>query len=63
MLSSKAEFMYRDQGKDPMDHNLRLTVTTLDELISRGDLTAWSAWAEGGEVDYVHQPGMVGDVT
>jgi len=62
MLSSKAEFMYRDQGKDPMDHNLRLTVTTLDELISKGDLTAWSAWAEGDEVDYVHQPGMAGDV-
>jgi hypothetical protein len=60
MLSAKAEFMYRDQGRDPMDHNLRLAVTSLDELSRRGDLAAWGSWAEGDTVDFVHQPGLAG---
>ena len=60
MLSAKAEFMYRDQGRDPMDHNLRLAVASLDELSRRGDLAAWGSWAEGDTVDFVHQPGLAG---
>jgi len=60
MLSAKAEFMYRDQGRDPMDHNLRLAVASLDELSRRGDLAAWGSWAEGDAVDFVHQPGLGG---
>jgi capsule polysaccharide export protein KpsC/LpsZ len=53
MLSAKAEFMYRHQGRDPMDHNLRLAVASLDELNSRGDLAGWADWAEAGGVDYI----------
>jgi len=60
MLSANAEFMYRDQGRDPMDHNLRLAVASLDELSRRGDLAAWGSWAEGDTVDFVHQPGLAG---
>lgn len=58
MLSAKAEFMYRDQGRDPLDHNLTLAVASLDELSRRGDLAAWGNWAEGDTVDFVHQPGL-----
>ncbi|NKD56038.1 MULTISPECIES: hypothetical protein [unclassified Haematospirillum] len=61
MLSAKAEFMYRDQGRDPMDHNLRLVVDSIDELLHRGDLAAWGRWAEGDAVDFVcHQPELAG---
>ena len=60
MLSAKAEFMYQDQGRDPMDHNLRLAVASLDELSRRGDLAAWRNWAEGDTVDFVQQPGLKG---
>jgi len=62
MLSAKADFIYRDQGRDPIDHNLRLSVASLDELSRRGDLAAWGSWAEGDMVDFVHQPSQVGAV-
>lgn len=60
MLSAKACFSYQDHGSAPLDHNLRLTVASLDELSRRGDLAAWGSWAEGDKVDFVHQPGLTG---
>jgi len=59
MLSAKAEFMYRERGREPMDHNLHLTVTSLNELDRQSDLTAWAAWATGDAVDFVHQSELV----
>lgn len=58
MQSAKASFSYQDQGSAPLDHNLKLAVTSLDELGRLGDLAAWGDWAEGHAVDFIHQPGL-----
>ena len=60
MLSARAAFRYLDQGRDSLDHNLALTISTFEELEDHGDLTAWANWAESEAVDYVHLPGLVG---
>lgn len=61
MLSARAEFRYLDQGRAPLDHNLILTVDSLEELERRGDLAAWAEWAQGDSVDYLRLGGLVGD--
>ena len=58
MLSAIATFNYLDRGRAPLDHNLRLVVTSLDELNERGDLHALGTWAEGDAVDFVHRTGQ-----
>ena len=57
MLSAIATFNYSDRGSAPLDHNLRLVVTSFNELNERGDLHALSIWAEGDAVDFVHRTG------
>lgn len=58
MLSAKASFSYQDQGSAPLDHNLALTIGSLQELEYRGDLGLWAEWAQGEAVDYVHWAGL-----
>ncbi len=60
MRSAKAEFTYLDQGSAPLDHNLALTVGSLQELEANGDLSAWAEWAQGEAVDYIHWVGLEG---
>ncbi|MCG9095350.1 capsular polysaccharide export protein, LipB/KpsS family [Laribacter hongkongensis] len=58
MLSARASFSYQDQGNAPLDHNLALTIGSLQELEYRGDLGLWAEWAQGEAVDYVHWAGL-----
>jgi hypothetical protein len=52
--SFKTSFNYQKQGHHPLDHNLQLTVKSLEELEKAGDLTRWAKWAEEGKtVDYL----------
>lgn len=60
MLSAQAEFRYQNQGRAPLDHNLQLTVGSVEQLEHRGDLVAWANWAEGDAVDFLHQPEVTG---
>jgi len=60
MLSAKAVFSYLKEGSAPLDHNLVLTVSSLQDLEHRGDLAVWADWAQGKVVDYIHQAGLAG---
>jgi hypothetical protein len=53
MKSAKSHFAYRAQGHHPLDHNLGLMVASIQDIDCNSDLTAWSEWAEGSDVDYV----------
>lgn len=56
MRSLKSYFNYRPQGSDPLDHNLRIAVRSVEEIQVNGDLARWSAWAGDFEqVDYLHE--------
>jgi hypothetical protein len=54
MKSARAKFGYRARGQHPLDHNLALTVSTLDALQANGDLIRCGEWLEGRDVDYVN---------
>jgi hypothetical protein len=61
MLSAKAEFRYLEKGNAPLDHNLVLTVNSLQELEHHSDLRTWAEWAQGDAVDYIHQAELAGN--
>lgn len=54
MKSARAKFGYRSSGQHPLDHNLTLTVDTLEALRANGDLAGCGEWLEGGDIDYVN---------
>lgn len=52
--SFKTEFMESSSGMHPLDHNLSLTVNSLDELRNNDDLGKWARWAEDQKsIDYL----------
>lgn len=53
MKSARSVFKYRVAGSEPLDHNLLMTATTLDQIIVNGDLHGFAVWAEGDEPDYI----------
>lgn len=57
MISAKSCFSYNAQGRSPFDHNLRLTVSSIQDIERNGDLPAWSQWAQGTEVDFLSSYG------
>jgi hypothetical protein len=61
MLGAKAEFRYAEEGSTPLDHNLALIASSLQQLDSLGDLTGWAEWAQSDAVDYIHQAGLARD--
>lgn len=61
MLSAKAEFNYLEQGRGPLDHNLTITVRSLQELEHCGDLKAWAIWAQSKAVDYIHRDALASE--
>lgn len=52
MQSARAEFAY---GKTQylLDHNLHLTVHSIEDIDAYGDLEAFADWAEGDRTDYL----------
>ncbi len=59
MLSARARFVYLERGRSPLDHNLELTVTTLNQLDSNSDLTAWGDWAAESDIDFLQPEGLI----
>lgn len=57
MLSARSRFIYLEQGRSPLDHNLELTVKTLDHLALNFDLTVWGDWAAGADIDFIQPEG------
>jgi capsule polysaccharide export protein KpsC/LpsZ len=59
MRSARARFAYLEEGRSPLDHNLELTVETLDHLALNSDLTVWGDWAAGTDIDFIQPEGSV----
>jgi hypothetical protein len=57
MLSARARFIYLEQGRSLLDHNLELNVKTLDHLALNFDLTVWGDWAAGADIDFIQPEG------
>lgn len=54
MKSFKAQFKYKKKGVHPLDSNLFLNASSLDEIKANGDLAKWAAWAgDESKVDYL----------
>jgi hypothetical protein len=53
MVSAIAHFNYQDAGRSPLDHNLTLAASSLEQLNVNGDLSRWGDWAISNFVDYI----------
>jgi hypothetical protein len=54
MKSFRAEFARDGAGIASMDHGLRLTARSVEEIEANGDLAQWAEWCENGETpDYI----------
>ena len=54
MRSFKSVFQYLPRGAHPLDHNLLLRASSMQEITKNGDLEKWATWAEDkGKVDYL----------
>jgi hypothetical protein len=60
MLSARAKFKYLEVGRTLLDHNLILTVRSLQELERSGDLASWAEWVQSEAVDYINFSELVG---
>jgi glycosyltransferase involved in cell wall biosynthesis len=59
LRSARARFAYLKEGRSPLDHNLELTVETLDHLALNSDLTVWGDWAAGADIDFIQPDGSI----
>jgi hypothetical protein len=53
MTSFRSTFAKRQQGSDPLDHNLECLADGAAELRRNGDLDRWARWAASREIDYL----------
>lgn len=52
MLSARAEFAY-GKKQHALDHNLHLTVSTIEDINAKGDLAVFADWAENEKSDFI----------
>ena len=54
MKSARAEFAYR-KGHRALDHNLHLTISSIQEMEASSDLISFADWAQSSRVDFLSQ--------